>query len=159
MRRITIAVATALVLGAITIALPKLRSKVQANPVASPAAPPIVSGACNNVKFKFKNNLATDKAIIRIEKISYDVVGVGNKTELVHTSNDCKYPDTCYTTGDNLSNAGGRDLKNIQIWYKYKPTTRVGENWSDLVHTPNINKTISNCADGNTYDLGTIPPE
>ena len=162
MKKITIAVATALVLGAITIAIPKLRSNVQAKPVASPAAPPIVSGACNNVKFKFTNNLALNEAKVRIEKVSYNVVGVGSKSELVHTDNDCLYNHTCTTTGDTLSNAGGRDLTNIQIWYKFLATKpSVGQNWSDEVHTPNISKSheISNCKDGTTYDLGTIPPK
>ena len=38
MRKVTLAVATALVLGALTIALLKLKSDVHANPVAIPAA-------------------------------------------------------------------------------------------------------------------------
>jgi len=159
MRKITIAVATALVLGAITIAIPKLRSNVQAKPVASPAAPQLFGNPCKNVKFKFTNNLATEKPLVHIEKVSYDLVGVGNKTELVSTPNDCKYQQTCTTTGDNLTSASGRDLKNFQIYYKYKSTVQVGENWSDLVHTPTISKTFSNCKENDVYDLGTIPPK
>src|SRR5262249_32463305 len=57
MKRITFALATALILGALTIALPRLRSNVQANPVAKPAAPQIGPDHCGNVKFQFVNNL------------------------------------------------------------------------------------------------------
>ncbi|MBO0719196.1 MAG: hypothetical protein J2P41_00105, partial [Blastocatellia bacterium] len=86
---------------------------------------------------------------------------VGDKSENVHTDNDCPYNHTCTTTGDNLTNAAGRDLTNIQIWYKFLATKpSVGQNWSDLVHTPNIpNLKISNCKDNNTYVLGTVPPK
>lgn len=161
MRRITIAVAATLVLGAITIALPKLRSDVQAKPVANPpAAPPIVSGTCSNIKFTFTNKLSVNEAKIRIEKVSYYVDGVGDKSENVHTDNDCLYNRTCTTTGDNLSNAAGRDLWNFQIWYKYLATKpSVGQNWSDLVHTPTIPKAdlMIHCEDNNKYNLGTVP--
>ena len=156
MKRIMFAVATALVLGALTLALPKLGSNVQANPVASPAAPQIGGKACTNVKFRFYNNLAADKAIIRIEKVSYYLEGVGNKTELVHTSDDCKYLQTCTTTGDSLGDADGRNIKNIQLHYKYLSTVRVGANWSDLVHTPNQPDVSSpKCGDNKTYGLGS----
>jgi len=156
MKKITIAIAATLVLSALTIALPKFRSNVQASPVASPAAPQIGGKACKNVKFRFKNNLATDKATIHIEKVSYYLEGVGNKTELVHTSDDCKYGATCITTGDNLGDADGRDIKNIQLHYKYLPTNRVGANWSDLVHTPNQpNVANPKCGDNTTYGQGS----
>src|SRR5262245_19196081 len=101
MRKITLAIATTLVLGALTIALPKLKSDVHANPVASPAAPQISAKACKNVKFKFTNN-RSDEATIRIEKVSYSLTGAGDHTALVHTANECKYGQTCTTTGDNL---------------------------------------------------------
>ena len=159
MRKITIAVATALVLGAITIAIPKLRSNVQAkpvaNPVASPAAPHPVNANCNQVKFRFQNDLAADKATIRIEKVSYHLEDIGDKTELVHTDNDCKYNSICITTGDTLTNAAGRKVTNIQLHYKYLSTIRPNANWSDLVHTPNQPNVASpDCKDYKTYGDG-----
>jgi hypothetical protein len=161
MKRITFAIATALVLGAITIALPKLKSDVNASPAAMPAAPQIGNKACTNVKFKFTNN-RSDKATIRIKKVSYRAFSKDH-TELVHTSNDCKWGQTCTTTGDNLPDADGRDVTSIQLHYEYK-STAVGSNWSDVVHTPN-QPNVSNpkCSDGRTYGDGSkgfyIPPQ
>lgn len=162
MRKIMIAVATTLVLGALTIALPKFRSNVQANPVASPAAPQIGKKACKNVKFKFTNN-RSDRAKIRIEKVSYSLTGAGDHTELVHTTNDCSYGNTCTTTGDNLPDADGRSVTKIQLVYKYLPNT-VGAKWSGLVQTPNQpNVANTTCSDNRTYGDGSkgfmIPPQ
>jgi hypothetical protein len=162
MKRITFAVATALVLGALALALPKLRSNVQAQPVAVPAAPQLGSKACKNVKFKFTNN-RSDQATIRIEKVGYSLTGAGDHTELVHTTNDCKFGSTCTTTGDNLPDADGRSVTNIQLYYRFLPKT-TGSNWSDLVHTPsqpNVSNTV--CGDNRTYGDGSkgfyIPPQ
>jgi len=156
MRKITIAVATALVLGAITIAIPKLRSNVQAKPVANPAAPQFGSGACKNVKFKF-TNLRSDKAKIHIEQVKYTVLSA-NHAENVSTDKDCLWNQTCTTTGDNLPDSEEREVKNIQLVYKFLPPN-VGNNWSDLVQTPIISKTITNCKSNTTYDVGSIPPK
>jgi hypothetical protein len=161
MKRITLAIATTLVLGALTIALPKLRSNVQANPVASPAAPQLGSKACKNVKFKFTNN-RSDHATISIQKVAYRAFSKDH-LELVHTANDCAYGHTCTTTGDNLPDADGRDVTSIQLQYKYK-STAVGANWSDLVQTPNQPTVASpKCYDGKTYGDGSkgfyIPPQ
>src|SRR5262245_10708361 len=135
MKRITLAVVATLILGALTLAIPKLKSDVKANPVATPAAPQIGAKACKNVKFKFTNN-RSDQATIRIEKVSYYLGGVGEKTELVHTSSDCRFGQTCTTTGDNLPDAEGRSVTSLQLVYKYLPKT-TGANWSGLVQTPN----------------------
>jgi hypothetical protein len=161
MRKITLAVATALVLGALTIALPKLKSDVHANPVTIPAAPQLGAKACKNVKFKFTNN-RSDQATIRIEKVSYRAYSKDH-TELVHTSNDCRFGQTCTTTGDNLPDADDRGVTSIQLHYKYI-STRVGSNWSDLVHTPDQpNVANTTCSDNKTYGDGSkgfyIPPQ
>ena len=161
MKRITFTVATALILGALTLALPKLRSNVQANPVASPAAPQIGGKACKNVKFKFDNQ-RSDKAKISIEQIRYTLLNKYDHTENVHTDHDCLWDSDgthpCTTTGDNLPDALNRDLTKISIVYRSLPPGS-GQNWSDRLQTPTINKTISDCTSGNTYDLGTIPPK
>jgi hypothetical protein len=68
MKRITFAVTTTLILGAHTITLPKLKSGVQANPVANPAAP--FGDSCKNVKFKFTNQ-RSDSAKIRFQRVRY----------------------------------------------------------------------------------------
>lgn len=162
MRKITLAVATTIVLGAITVAIPKLKSDVHANPAAEPAAPQLGAKACKNVKFKFTNN-RSDEATIRIEKVSYSLTGAGDHTELVHTTNDCRPGQTCTTTGDNLPDADGRSVTNIQLVYKYLPKT-TGANWSGLVQTPkqpNVANTV--CSDNRTYGDGSkgfyIPPQ
>jgi hypothetical protein len=166
MRKITLAFAATIVLGALAFALPKLKSDVKANPVADttaePAAPQLGKKACKNVKFKFTNN-RSDQATIRIEKVSYYLGGVGNKTELVHTSSDCRYGQTCTTTGDNLPDAEGRSVTSINLVYKYLPKT-VGSNWSGLVQTPNQPNVASpTCSDNKTYGDGSkgfyIPPQ
>ena len=166
MRKIALAVATTIVLGAITIAIPKLKSDVHANPVAEPpanmAAPQLGKKACKNVKFKFTNN-RSDEATISIQKVSYNLAGVGEHTELVHTANDCKFGQTCTTTGDNLPDADGRYVTNFQLHYKYLPKT-VGASWSGLVHTPNQpNVSNTTCSDDRTYGDGSkgfyIPPQ
>jgi len=156
MKRIMFTVATALILGALTLALPKLRSNVQANPVANPAAPQIGLKACKNVKFKF-TNLRSDKATISIEQVKYTVLST-HHAENVHTDKNCKWNDSCTTTGDNLPDALDRDLKEIQLVYRFLPQG-TGANWSDLVQTPVINRTISDCQSNTTYDVGTIPPK
>src|SRR5262245_46565514 len=69
MKRITFAVATALILGALSLALPKLKSDAKANPVAKPALQ-IGPDACKNVKFQFKNT-RNNGEIIRAQKIEY----------------------------------------------------------------------------------------
>jgi hypothetical protein len=162
MRKVTLAVATTIILGALTIALPKLKSDVHANPVAIPAAPQLGAKACKNVKFKFTNN-RSDQATIRIEKVSYSLTGVGDHTELVHTSSDCRAGQTCTTTGDNLPDADGRSVTKIQLVYKYLPKT-AGANWSGLVHTPDQpNVANTTCSDNKTYGDGAkgfyIPPQ
>jgi hypothetical protein len=161
MKRIMLAVTTTLILGALTIALPKLKSDVHASPVAEPAAPQLGSKACKNVKFKFTNN-RSDKATIKIEKVNYRMLSK-DYTELVHTSNDCKFGQTCVTTGDNLPDADGRAITQIQLVYRFLPPT-VGANWSDLVHTPDQpNVSSTTCSDSRTYGDGSkgfmIPPQ
>jgi hypothetical protein len=161
MKRIMLAVTTTLILGALTIALPKLKSEVHANPVAEPAAPQLGAKACKNVKFKFTNN-RSDKATIKIEKVNYRMLSK-DYTELVHTSNDCKFGQTCFTTGDNLPDADGRSITQIQLVYRFLPPT-VGSNWSDLVHTPDQpNVSNTTCSDSRTYGDGSkgymIPPQ
>jgi hypothetical protein len=160
MKRITFAVAIALILGALTLALPKLKSDVNASPAAMPAAPQIGPKACKNVKFKF-TNMRSDEAKIRIEKVSYRMLGK-DYTELVHTSNDCSHGSTCTTTGDNLPDADGRDLTSFRLIYRYLPPT-VGSNWSGLVQTPALQADNPQCSDDRTYGPGSqgwrIPPQ
>lgn|GEM_PF-1459608 len=162
MRRITFAVATALILGALTLALPKLRSNVQADSIANPIAIQLGSDACKNVKFKFTNQ-RSDKATIRIEQVKYYVASKdAHRTENVHTVNDCKYGSTCVTTGDNLTDSLDRDLSKFQVVYRFLPPT-VGANWSDPVQTPELSADNPRCSNNRTYGPGsqgwTIPPK
>jgi hypothetical protein len=162
MRRISIAAAATLILGALTIAPPKLKSEIRANALAGMAAPQLGKKACTNVKFRFTNN-RSDQATIRIEKVKYLAGGQFDHTEDVHTANDCKYGSTCTTTGDNLPDTDGRSVTRIQLYYRFLPKSE-GANWSDLVHTPDEPDVASTtCGDGITYGDGSkgfmIPPK
>ena len=108
MKSITFAVATALILGALTLALPKLKSDVKAGPVAKPAAPQIGPDACKNVKFQFKNT-RNNGEIIRAQKIEYHQMVKNNwRTELTSFSvGDCANGSICTTKGDDLADSKG----------------------------------------------------
>lgn len=155
MKRITFAVATALILGALTIALPKLKSDVKANPAANPAAPQIGPDACRNVKFEFKNS-RSDGAIIRAQKIEYhQAVKDRWRTELVNFSTpngECANGSTCATGGDNLADSKGVRLDRIKLHYQWK-TTATGSNWSDTVVSKAFYPSSSNqeCSNDKTY--------
>jgi hypothetical protein len=164
MRKITLAVATTIILGAITIAIPKLKSDVQANPVATPAAPQIGPDACKNVKFKFTNQ-RSDHAKISIQQVEYHIKSKDVwRTENVSLPGgaDCNYGSTCTTTGDNLADSLDRDLDKFRIIYKYLPPT-VGAKWSGLVQTPELTPDNARCSENRTYGPGTqgwtIPPQ
>jgi hypothetical protein len=135
MKRITFAVTTALILGALTLALPKLKSDAKANPVAKPAAPQIGPDACKNVKFQFKNNRSNGE-IIRAQKIEYHQLVKNNwRTELVEfsTSNgECGNGSICTTKGDNLADSKGVQLDKIKLHFQWK-STKPGSNWSDTI--------------------------
>jgi hypothetical protein len=162
MKRITFALAAALTLGALTLALPKLKSEVKAKPAANPAAPQLIPGpkTCTNVKFKF-TNMRSDKATIRIQKVTYRMLGK-DYTELVNTSNDCKYGSTCTTNGNNLPDADGRDLTSFHLVYKFLDPT-IGSKWSSLVQTPALQADNPECSDDRVYGPGSqgwrIPPQ
>jgi len=155
MKRITFTVATALILGALTFALPKLRSNVQAKPVAGPAAPQIGGDACRRVKFKFTNN-RTDSTKIRFVQIHYF-----NKSrnswydENVHLDNnaDCPLGNTCTTTGDNLPDAQGMDITKVRLRYQYFPKTK-GANWSDEILSAEFTPASPSCGDDKIYGTG-----
>jgi len=143
MKRIMFAVTTALILGALTLALPKLRSNVQAEPVASPAAPQLGDNACKDVKFAFKNSLNGD-LLIQAKKVEFTLSGRNgsfgedvafdiDKTDK-NGKGECPKGKTCYTKGDNLNQADGRDLLNVTLYFWYKGT-KGSDNWSDLVHS------------------------
>jgi len=134
MKRITFAVATALILGALTIALPKLKSEVKANPVAKPAAPQFGADSCKNVKFQFKNTRSNSE-IIRAQKIEYHLKEKDNwKTELTNFSvGDCPNGSICTTQGDNLAEARGVEIDKVKLHYQFKTGNHPNANWSDTV--------------------------
>ena len=121
MRRITIAIAATLTLSALTIALPKLRSNVQAKPVASPATPQTTG--CKNVMFSFKNGRPNET--IRVEKIEYRQFSTGNwRTEFITFpgNGECAYRALCNTTGNILVVPAGTRLDEFNLYYKSKPS-------------------------------------
>jgi len=131
MRRITIAIAATLILSALTIALPKLRSGFRANPVANPAAPRISPTGCQNVRFSFKNGRPNES--IRVEKIEYRQFATGNwRTELISFPGECAYQALCNTTGNNLLVPTGARLDQFNLYYKSKPSNGTA-GWSALI--------------------------
>jgi len=133
MKKITIAIAATLVLSALTIALPKLRSNVQAKPVASPATPHVSPPGCQNVKFSFKNGRPNET--IRVEKIEYRQFGTGKwRTELTSFAGngECAYQALCNTAGDNLDVPAGVRLDQFNLYYKSKPSKGTAS-WSATI--------------------------
>jgi len=137
MKRIAFAVATALILGALTLALPKLKSDAKANPVAKPAAPQIGPDACKNVKFQFKNT-RNNGEIIRAQKIEYHQLVKNNwRTELVAFSNsngECPNGSTCTTKGDSLADSKGVQIDKVKLHFQWK-SNKAGANWSDTIES------------------------
>jgi hypothetical protein len=164
MKRITFALAAAVIFGALTIALPKLKSGVKANPVANPSPAQIGPDACKNVKFKF-TNLRSDHAKMRLVQVEYYIKSKDRwRTENVSLANgaDCNYGATCATTGNNLADSLDRDLTKFHLIYKYLPNT-VGANWSSQVKSQELTPDNPRCSDNRTYGPGsqgwTIPPQ
>ncbi len=133
MKRMTFMLATAIMLGALTIALPKLKSDVKANPAARPAAPQIGPDACKNVKFQFQNTRSNGE-IIRAQKIEYHQK-VKNKwrTELTNFSaGECPNGSICSTQGDNLADSKGVEIDKVKLHFQWK-SNKPGANWSDTI--------------------------
>ena len=152
MSRVTIAIAATLVLGALILALPKLRSKVQAKPVASLATPP---PSCRNVRFIFKNGRPSD--FIRVEKIEYRQFPTGNwHTELISFSGngECAYHALCNTTGNTLVVPAGVRLDQFNLYYKSKPSNGTA-GWSALIgpimFLPPPDPAAQQCRDSKIY--------
>jgi hypothetical protein len=135
MKRIAFAVATALILGALTLALPKLKSDAKANPVAKPAAPQIGPDACKNVKFQFKNT-RNNGEIIRAQKIEYHQLVKNNwRTELTSFSvGDCSNGSICATKGDDLADSKGVQIDKVKLHFQWK-SNKAGANWSDTIES------------------------
>jgi len=163
MKRIIFGLATALILAALTIALPKFKSNVQANPVAnpviSPAAPQLGPNACKGVKFIFTNNRLHSEQI-QAKKVEFKLSGrdgwFSEDVAFADIPNvdkgQCPNGFQCSTKGDNLNQASGRDVLKVKLYYWYKGQ-RSTDNWSDL--TPSrefdVDKSQQRCKDGNGY--------
>src|SRR5262249_21533441 len=121
MKRIAFAVATAIILGALTLALPKLKSDAKANPVVKPAAPQIGPDACKNVKFQFKNTRSNGE-LIRAQKVEYHQLVKNNwRTELTSFSiGDCANGSICTTKGDDLADSKGVQIDKVKLHYQWK---------------------------------------
>jgi len=151
MKRITIAITATLILGALIIAPTKLRSNVQAMPIASPAPPP----GCQNVKFVFKNGRPGD--IIRIDKLDYRQFVTGawhsEKTSFAG-SGECASGALCATAGDNLAVPPGARLDQINLYYKFKPS-KGPASWSNTIgplpFTTPPSPAAQQCMDNKTY--------
>ena len=148
MKRITFAIAVALILGAITIALPKLKSDVQANPVTKPAAPQIGPNACRSVTFRFRNNHRFGGRI-RFQRIRYFRQANGWQTEDVNNV-ECPNGATCETTNNNLRNSDGERLTRFILIYRYLPAGPAA-NWSGEVESGVFEPDQPVCTADRTY--------
>jgi hypothetical protein len=153
MKRITFAVGTALILGALTLALPKLKSEVKANPVAKPAAPQFGSDLCKNVKFQFKNTRSNGE-IIRAQKIEFHKkVKDQWRTELTNFSiGECPNGSTCTTQGDNLADSKGVEIDKVKLHFQWK-SNKAGSNWSDTIESTikNVSASEQVCTENKYY--------
>lgn len=142
MNRITFAVATALILGAITIALPKLKSNVKAKPVATTASPQISPDRCKNAKFQFKNNRYFGE-MIRAQKIeNHQKVKNKWRAELTNFSiGDCHNGLICTTQGDDLADSKGVEIDMVKLHFQWKGTAP-GSKWSSTI-VSRINQTAA----------------
>lgn len=150
MKKITFAVAMTLILGALTIALPKLKSDVKANPVAAPAATSFAD-PCTNVKVRFKNQHYAGGQI-KFQRVKFFNHDSGNwYTEDVNNLT-CNQGDLCSTTGNNLRDSEGENLTKFQLIYKYKGPGSAA-NWSGEVISPQFSVTTGNerCTANRTY--------
>jgi hypothetical protein len=74
---------------------------------------------CNNVRFKFTNNHATEKGIV-VTGVQYDDV-VNNKAVVRKLADvRCAYRATCVTGASDLRDVEGNNIKNIRLIYKYQ---------------------------------------
>jgi hypothetical protein len=141
MKRITFALATALILGALTIALPKVKSDVKANPVA-PSAALTFADPCTNVKARFKNQHYSGGQI-KFQRIKFYNHDSGNwYTEDVNNL-ICNQDQLCTTAGNNLRDSEGENLTKFQLIYKYKGPGSAA-NWSGEVISPVFSVTAGN---------------
>jgi hypothetical protein len=133
MKRMTYAIVTALILGAITPGLPKLKSDVKANPVAKPAAAQIGNDACRRVSFRFRN-LHNSGGRIRFQRIRYfNTVNSREQTEDVNNV-ECPQGATCETTNNSLRDSEGVRLTRFMLIYRFLPPGQ-GNNWSNEVES------------------------
>lgn len=150
MKRITFTLATALILGALAISLPKYESGVQATSVAPPAAVTFAD-PCTNVKVRFKNQHYSGGQI-KYQRIKFLNHDSGNwYTEDVNNL-ICNQGDLCSTTGNNLRDSEGENLTKFQLIYKYKGPGSAA-NWSGEVISPVFSVTAGNerCTANRTY--------
>lgn len=162
MKRITFAIATALILGALTLALPKLKSDAKAKPVAKPAAPKLIpgDGACNNVQFKIQNNRRNNEKI-RATKVEFYLSGLGWRNEDVNNfttgDGDCPNGSLCYTRGQNLQRADGRQVTKFKLHYKYQGSgPGQNEGWSNVVVSREFVVPASNQLCNGSQSYGTL---
>jgi hypothetical protein len=149
MKRMTFAIVTALILGAVTLALPKLKSDVQAKPVAIPATPQIGPDACRRVRFRFTNQRNTR---IRFRQVLYFNVSRNRGFNEV-VNGECDPGATCATLGDNLPDAQGMRLTRFQL--RYQLSTANG--WSNDILSPIFIPNDLVCGDDRIY--GPLPPQ
>jgi hypothetical protein len=133
MKRMTFAIVTALILGAITLGLPKLKIDVKANPVAKPAAAQIGNDACRRVSFRFRN-MHNSGGRIRFQRIRY-FNPENNRVQTENVNNvECAQGATCTTTDNNLRDSEGVRLTRFMLIYRFLPPGP-GNNWSNEVES------------------------
>jgi len=110
------------------------------------------SDTCSNVHFSVTNQRSATIKLLRVIFKNSD----SGKTRTENLSNlECAAGRTCTTSGDNLTDAEGRNLSSAQFVFRH----REGDgDWSDEVTSANfaIPAAQQRCSAGKTYGPFTI---
>lgn len=145
----TFAIAIAIAIAAIAA----LQFSNQATPNVQAAAP-IFGDACQNVKFKVKNQ-HNSGGQIEIRQVEYFNKANG-KWQVEDIPNQIINQGATFTTnGDDLKDSEGEQITKIKYRYKYKGTGR-GANWSDEIVSDEFVPSSPVCNAGRTYGTFTL---
>lgn len=118
------------------------------------AAAPLFGDACQNVKFKVKNE-HNSNGQIEIRQVEYYNKANG-KWQTEDIPNQVINQGVTFTTnGDDLKDSEGEQITKIKFRYKYKGTGR-GANWSDEIASDEFVASSPVCNAGRTYGTFTL---
>ena len=129
-----------------------LRASIVAGMLMS--APALVSAgdACKDVKFQFKNQRS---ARIKVYKVEYFNAANGKtQTEQLNPEEECPSNTTCTTSGDNLRDSEGGDLRHFVFYFNDQ---EADGDWSkDNIKTQWKEPVTQKYSAGMTYKGGSV---